>query len=83
MASGVTLYVRGIRNDSTREEWALYWRMYRKRYTPDMKHGFRSTYVNHSCRCSECKAANRAYKVEHKLFQEAGVTKAEVDAWMR
>lgn len=36
-----------------------------------MKHGTRSCYVHHKCRCDECKAAQAAY--QRALYASGGV----------
>ena len=37
----------------------------------DEEHGFRGTYVNKGCRCSECKKANAVYWQEYRKKREA------------
>lgn len=66
MAEGRSLYVQGVRTDEAREDWAAYWRSYRRRPFKNLIHGLRATYVNHRCRCPECYAAAKEYRAAHR-----------------
>ncbi len=44
-----------------------------------MRHGLRSTYVNHKCRCGPCRAANAAYGKGYTTTQKLRILRAAVE----
>jgi hypothetical protein len=48
-----------------------------------MKHGTRSTYVHHKCRCDECRAAQNAYQREYVKTEESRVYRTKLSRAVR